>query len=188
MSYNFLNAQRAKLVPFPRPSTDPSKTELRAAPESVPLVTEHQGMDVLSTEECIELLRQEELGRIGFVQRGQPVILPVNFVYAAHSILFRTAPGSKLEVAQAGGRVAFEVDDWSSEHRTGGSVVAKGTAQEMTDEWFVAIAEVLDVEPWADQIPRDHWVRIEIAEITGRWIFRNPKGSGVAVVGETNGR
>ena len=43
---------------------------------------------------------------------------------------------------------------------------------EMTDEWMVALAEHFDVEPWADKVPRENWVRIQPDEITGRWIHR----------------
>jgi hypothetical protein len=42
----------------------------------------------------------------------------------------------------------------------------------MSEEWLINLAERFDVEPWADRVPRDHWVRIEPEEITGRWIHR----------------
>lgn len=139
----------------------------------VPLLqTDHQGLDVLSAAECRELISQEEIGRVGFNQRGRTVILPVNYAFVADSVLFRTAPGSKLDIAAIGGPVSFEVDDWDAETRSGWSVLIKGRAAEVTDAWIISLAEHFGVEPWADQVPRDHWVRISIEEITGRWIFR----------------
>ena len=140
---------------------------------SVPLLTvDHQGLDVLTVEECEELLAQNDIGRIGFVDQGSTVILPVNYAYVAGSVLFRTAPGSKLALAAAGDRASFEIDGWERTTRSGWSVLVKGTAQEMTDDWLVALAERFDVEPWADSIPREHWIRIQPDEITGRWIHR----------------
>ena len=139
----------------------------------VPLVmTDHQGLDVLSTAECHELLDQQTLGRVGFNDRGQTVILPVNYAFVAGSILFRTAPGSKLDLALRSGPASFEVDDWDVKARTGWSVLVKGRAEAVTDEWLVSLCEHFDVDPWADQVPRDDWVRISAEEVTGRWINR----------------
>lgn len=136
------------------------------------LAVDHQGLDVLSREECEELLAQYSIGRIGFDDNGVTVILPVNYAFVAGSILFRTAAGSKLELAAAGGRASFEIDDWDAGVRSGWSVLVKGRAGEMSEAWLITLAEHFDVEPWADKIPRDHWVRIEPEEITGRWIHR----------------
>ena len=156
----------------------PSRDVYTGSTSRVPLLTtDHQGLDVLSPEECRELLRGEQIGRVGFNQRGQTVILPVNYAFVAGSILFRTSVGSKLDIAQARSPASFEIDDWDTANRTGWSVLVKGHAEEVTDEWFVSICEHFDVEPWADQIPRDHWVRLTADETTGRWIFRVPEGS-----------
>jgi hypothetical protein len=156
----------------------PSRDVFATSTSRVPLLTtDHQGLDVLSPEECRELLRGEQVGRVGFNQRGQTVILPVNYAFVAGSILFRTSVGSKLDIAQARSAASFEIDDWDKANQTGWSVLIKGHAEEVTDEWFVSICEFLGVEPWADQIPRDHWVRLTADEITGRWIFRVPQGS-----------
>jgi hypothetical protein len=141
------------------------------------LTTDHQGLDVLSPDECRELLRHEQVGRIGFNERGQTVMLPVNYAFVAGSILFRTSVGSKLDIAQIGAPASFEIDDFDVKARTGWSVLVKGHAAEVTDEWFVSICEHFDVEPWADHIPRDHWVRLTADEITGRWIFRISEGT-----------
>lgn len=142
----------------------------------VPLVlTDHQGLDVLSTLECHELLAEQTLGRVGFNERGQTVILPVNYAFVADSVLFRTAPGSKLDTALRNQPASFEVDDWDSATRAGWSVLVKGRAESVTDEWLVSLCEHFDVDPWADQVPRDDWVRIRTEEVSGRWINRPPK-------------
>ena len=104
------------------------------------LTTDHQGLDVLSPDECRELLRHEQVGRIGFNQRGQTVILPVNYAFVAGSILFRTTVGSKLDIAQIGAPASFEIDDFDVKARTGWSVLVKGHAAEVTDEWLKEIS------------------------------------------------
>lgn len=160
------------------PTSGTSRDVFATSTSRVPLLTtDHQGLDVLSPEECKELLRGEQIGRVGFNQRGQTVILPVNYAFVAGSVLFRTSVGSKLDIAHARSAASFEIDDWDAANRTGWSVLVKGHAEEVTDDWFVSICEHFDVEPWADQVPRDHWVRLTADEITGRWIFRVPEGS-----------
>lgn len=136
------------------------------------LMVDAQGLDVLSPDECRDFLARETTGRVGLVANGQPLIFPVNYAFVADSIIYRTAPGSKLDAARRFDRVVFEIDDWSEETRTGWSVLAKGTARPVEDEWHIALCEYFDIEPWADQIPREHWVRIDITELTGRLIFR----------------
>jgi len=143
------------------------------------LMSAHQGLDILTVDECEELLSSEVVGRLGFLDAGQPIILPINYAFVAGSILFRTAPGSKLAAATQTERVAFEIDGWDRDARSGWSVLTKGRASEITNEWFVALCEFFGVEPWADQFPRDHWVRISVDEISGRWIFRDPKNEDV---------
>jgi len=150
-------------------STDDDPGRLPTVPL---LITDHQGMDILTPEECRALLADEEIGRIAFIDNGQTVVLPVNYVFSADSILFRTAAGSKLALARQGAGASFEIDGWDRDSRTGWSVLVKGRAAEVTDEWMVAVCERLGVDPWADGFPRDNWVRISLDEVSGRWIFR----------------
>lgn len=137
------------------------------------LMTDHQGLDVLSPDECRELLHSEQIGRIGFQVDGQVVMLPINYAFVADSVLFRTSAGSKLDIAQRRQAASFEIDDWDASTRSGWSVLVKGRAEVVTDEWMIAICEHFDVDPWADSVPRDRWVRLSADEITGRWIFRS---------------
>ena len=49
------------------------------------------GMEVLGDDECRHLLDAAPIGRLGFVDQGSPVILPVNFTLDGRSIVFRSA-------------------------------------------------------------------------------------------------
>jgi len=86
----------------------------------------------LTKRECFELLAQEQLGRVAFVDDRGPIAFPVNFVLDRHMVVFRTDEGAKLDAATRGGRVAFEVDGIDAATQTGWSVVVRGEAVEVT--------------------------------------------------------
>ena len=98
---------------------------------SLPL--DHSGMGVLSRDECYDRLRTARVGRLAFVSDGDPVILPVNHGVDGESIVFRTAPGSKLLAGDSELRVAFEVDGYDVDRRSGWSVLVRGTASTVED-------------------------------------------------------
>ncbi len=59
-------------------------------------------------------------------------MLPVNFRWYEHSVVFRTLEGHKLAAAAEQQHVCFEVDHWNADTRTGWSVVVQGVAHEVT--------------------------------------------------------
>jgi hypothetical protein len=63
--------------------------------------------------------------------------------------------------------VAFEVDGYDADQRTGWSVVIRGVALSV-EPADVAGLEKLGVSPWADRVARTHWVRIRAYSLTGR--------------------
>ncbi|GAB3624659.1 pyridoxamine 5'-phosphate oxidase family protein [Mariniluteicoccus endophyticus] len=79
---------------------------------------------VLSEDECWELLRAHELGRLAWADDGEATILPINYAVDDHTLVFRTAPGSKLEAVIADRVLAFEVD--ALEGEVGMSVMVRG--------------------------------------------------------------
>ena len=110
------------------------------------------------------------MGRIGFVDAGSPVILPVNYTMDGPAVVFRTAQGSKLSASMMQRPVCFEVDDWDAQSHTGWSVLAKGVADEVLDDQELERLAALPVRPWSRPDLRDHWVRILVEELTGRRI------------------
>ena len=130
-------------------------------------------VDALTEEVCRFLLAEEDVGRIAFVDDdGYPVVLPVNYVLADEFIVFRTAPGSKLEGVPLR-QVAFEVDHLSIIYRSGWSVLVQGHGQEVTTALDPQHARLRDhsVEPWAPGA-KDHWLAIRIERLSGRRIVR----------------
>jgi len=121
-------------------------------------------LQALEVPECLELLATEEVGRLGVVAGGRPEIFPVNYVLDGNGILFRTAPGTKLDAA-AGGAVVFEVDHLDRSTRTGWSVVVHGRAALYT-RFDSPVMQRASNLWWAS--PKDHLLRITPDVITGR--------------------
>jgi nitroimidazol reductase NimA-like FMN-containing flavoprotein (pyridoxamine 5'-phosphate oxidase superfamily) len=135
---------------------------------STSLPLDHSGMGVLTRDECYDRLRGARVGRIAFVSQGDPIILPVNHAVDGESIVFRTAPGSKLLAGDSGLRVAFEVDGFDADRRTGWSVLVRGSASTVEDTEEIGRLNRIGVWPWADLVERNHWIRIATYSVTGR--------------------
>jgi nitroimidazol reductase NimA-like FMN-containing flavoprotein (pyridoxamine 5'-phosphate oxidase superfamily) len=110
------------------------------------------------------LLASVALGRLATSVAGQPEIFPVNFVVQQHTILLRTAEGTKLLNALVNEQVAFEADDHDVEE--GWSVVVKGRAYVLGASEF-AEAERGQVLPWTTTA-KNRFIRIVPIEISGR--------------------
>jgi len=131
----------------------------RAASESVLELTE---------KECWAHLRAQQLGRLAIVVGGNPQIFPVNYAVGERSIVFRTAPVSKL--AHGPGSVAcFEIDGYDGHAREGWSVTAVGPLEEITDAQDARSRSLrqLQVDPLAPGA-RLHWVALHPDQVTGR--------------------
>jgi nitroimidazol reductase NimA-like FMN-containing flavoprotein (pyridoxamine 5'-phosphate oxidase superfamily) len=131
------------------------------------------GLEILSDFQCRQLLASKSIGRIAFPLAGETEVFPVNYSTDGDVVVFRTAAGTKLEQAPVA-RVAFEVDDWDAQARTGWSVVLKGIAQEVTsgNDPFSAALRARNVEPLAPG-EHEHWIAIYPALMSGRRFRRS---------------
>jgi nitroimidazol reductase NimA-like FMN-containing flavoprotein (pyridoxamine 5'-phosphate oxidase superfamily) len=119
----------------------------------------------MTREEAVELLAANTVGRFAYVARhGAPDVVPVNYAWSDGAILIRSGPGPKLQAAQRGECVAFEVDELDVDRRTGRSVVVSGRACVV-----VRHPGEDDPDPWADG-PRRHLIRIVPSRVDGRRI------------------
>lgn len=127
----------------------------------------------MRSAECWERIARAPYGRIATAAAGEIDIFPVNHGVDRFSIVFRTAPGTKLLELTINRRVVFEVDGIDGDEAF--SVVVKGEADQFDRPADVAIAEQLGITPWAPGT-KDRWVRITARDIQGR-AFTLPPGT-----------
>jgi nitroimidazol reductase NimA-like FMN-containing flavoprotein (pyridoxamine 5'-phosphate oxidase superfamily) len=140
-------------------------------------VDNRTGLAVIAPDACRELLAGEEVGRLAIVVGRSPSIFPVNYALDGDAVVFRTAPGTKLDHAERG-PAAFEVDGLDREARTGWSVVVHGRLEEVTrfDAATLARVSALALYPWAEGA-KDHWLRLVPSRVTGRRVSHRRPGS-----------
>jgi nitroimidazol reductase NimA-like FMN-containing flavoprotein (pyridoxamine 5'-phosphate oxidase superfamily) len=126
------------------------------------------GIELIDRALCLRLLANDEVGRLAVVVGGTPVIFPVNYILDGEVIVFRTAPGTKLDAA---GRspASFEIDSFDRGTRHGWSVVVTGRLEEVDEHGTKEMERMraLGVSPWADG-EREHFLRLMPDRITGR--------------------
>lgn len=124
------------------------------------------GQDVLSGEDCWDLLRAQEFGRLAYVIDGAPAIVPTNYVVDGRQLVFRTTDGTKLHSMLADPRVAFEIDQVDDDDEIGTSVVVRGEAHVLSADEEYRI-EQAGLRAWLGQ-DRPVLVAIRPTEVTGR--------------------
>ena len=118
------------------------------------------------------------MGRVGFVARGEVVILPVNYTVDGQDVVFATGAGSKLSCVEVGHYVGFEADSYDTGTRTGWSVVVNGFAEIVDSDEEAARLDGIGMRPWggAATAPDRVWVRIRPTTVSGRRIPAAPAG------------
>jgi nitroimidazol reductase NimA-like FMN-containing flavoprotein (pyridoxamine 5'-phosphate oxidase superfamily) len=132
-------------------------------------------LEELNADECLRLTGTQVIGRVGFIVRGEPAVLPVNFALVGELIVFRTARGSEFDILVRDADVVFEVDQADPAYHSGWSVIARGTAQGL--EGLMAEPELdrLALRPWGLASPPG-WIGIQLRELTGRRIVQVASG------------
>lgn len=126
----------------------------------------------LDAAQCWARLRGEQLGRLAMSVGDEVDIFPVNYVVDGDSLVFRTAPGTKLFEAVVSTYVAFEIDGHTEADAW--SVVAKGPAARLERQAEIEAAELLPLSPWAPTL-KYTFVRITPTSLSGRWFERGPE-------------
>jgi nitroimidazol reductase NimA-like FMN-containing flavoprotein (pyridoxamine 5'-phosphate oxidase superfamily) len=131
----------------------------------------------LSREECLALLGANSFGRLAVnAGEGAPVVRPVNYLFdeRSQSVLFRTAPGSKLHAVLRSTHATFEIDGVDEGARTGWSVIIQGVTEEVTSPGEIRRLDGLGSESWAPG-EKPHWVQIRAWTVSGRRIGAAPE-------------
>ncbi len=119
---------------------------------------------ILSDEECWEVLRSQEFGRLAFHLGEQVHITPINFAVDGETLLFRTAEGSKLLAVVMNPDIAFEVD--SHDDDVAVSVILRGAAR-LLEEDEAHRAENVALRAWVPTL-KYNVVEIRPTELSGR--------------------
>ena len=118
----------------------------------------------LTAEECWDMLRAEEFGRLAFRLVDEVHITPINYGVDGQTLLFRTAEGNKLLGVVMGSEVAFEIDrygeDWAR------SVVVRGPARLLPED-EAHRAENVPLRPWVPTL-KYNVVELEPKVVSGR--------------------
>lgn len=129
--------------------------------------TDTAGFNHLSPDECMEILGNNQFGRLAVSVGGRPDIFPVNFIVYEGNVVFRTAEGSKLASLAINSHVAFEVDGYDGDTNNAWSVVLHGQAKLIHHGPDEEHLESLPLFPW-NMAPKHHLVEIDPHEISGR--------------------
>lgn len=134
-------------------------------------------LEVLTTEECHQLLKSGLIGRVGVTVGGIAEILPVNYTMVEDdTIVFRTGLGTKLYAATSDAPIAFEVDYSDQETLSGWSVLVVGMSKEVTHPNEILEALAILPDGWVPN-ERQHVIRLVPSRVSGRRIIRDAGGT-----------
>jgi nitroimidazol reductase NimA-like FMN-containing flavoprotein (pyridoxamine 5'-phosphate oxidase superfamily) len=156
---------------------------MRLAPKRTPSFRD------LTPAECEAMLTRHHVGRLAYTFHDRVDVEPIAYVFAKRALVFRTAPGSKLETLAHHPWVALEIDevkglfDWRS-------VVVHGTVYALRDTgddsqrstYRAAVRSLRRLVPntlrEGDPVPfRSVVMRLHLDRVTGRAAWSGGKRS-----------
>lgn len=127
-------------------------------------MSEQDPVTELTVDQCWELLRGQEFGRLAYHLADEVHIVPINYAVERDRLLLRTAEGSKLLGVVMNPDVAFEIDEHDDEHAR--SVVLRGRAT-VLDEHEEHRAENVPLRPWVPGL-KYNVIEIVPTDVSGR--------------------
>ncbi|MGZ4707203.1 MAG: pyridoxamine 5'-phosphate oxidase family protein [Acidimicrobiales bacterium] len=128
---------------------------------------DHNGLEVLDREQCLALLTDASVARIGLSVNGVPVVLPVFVALHRGEVVFCSSEGTKLDAALQHATVAIEADAYDPTERTGWSVVVKGQVHAIVDPTEIERVAKLGLPTWTHDQP-NRYLAISTDLISGR--------------------
>lgn len=129
--------------------------------------TPTEGVRNLSPEDAWERARTMVVGRLAFSGGDRLELFPINYLVDRGTVLFRTAPGTKLAASMERLAVAFEVDGYEADTNEAWSVVVHGVLEPVLDTAAIVDAVALPLFPWQNG-EKAFFVRIVPSEVSGR--------------------
>lgn len=132
-------------------------------------MSEPADVTALTPQECRDLFAGQPVARVAFSDAdGALHVLPVTHAVVGDDVCFKSAPGTKLGRAAAGGRMVVQSDAVDDTGQTGWSVVARGNARIVTDEDELEVLMALPFQPWSHAAEEGLWVRVDVDQWEGR--------------------
>jgi hypothetical protein len=141
---------------------------------------------VLTKAECEAMLARHHVGRLAYTFHDRVDVQPIGYVYSRGALVFRTAPGSKLQTLAQYPWVALEIDevegpfDWRSVVVYGTAYVlhAKGSDAEVR-AYRAAVSSLRRLVPGtfrkSDPVPfRSVVVKLYVDRVAGRTARSTP--------------
>lgn len=139
------------------------------------MIPEHaagEPMLMLDAEQSWGLLEPGQFGRLVVVLGQRADVFPINYAAAPdRTLIFRTAPGTKLAKLAINAEVLFEADEVSTD--TAWAVTVRGQAHWLQTTSEIEAAEELQLRPWVPTL-KDNYVRVTPTEIGGRHFQFDP--------------
>jgi nitroimidazol reductase NimA-like FMN-containing flavoprotein (pyridoxamine 5'-phosphate oxidase superfamily) len=134
-------------------------------------------LTALSRPECLTLLAANSFGRVIVTigREHRALIRPVNYVFddSSQSVVFRTAPGTKLHALLRSRSACFEIDAIDATARSGWSVIVYGITETVLDPSDIRRLEACGLDSFAPG-PRPEWIRVRATTVTGMRISDAP--------------
>ena len=133
---------------------------------------------LLTDNEAQTLLRRNLIGRLGCIARGEPYVVPINYLFDAGTVYSHSLPGKKIEALRTNPRACLQVDEietdteWRSVIAYGNyeevhSPVERGTILNKLLSRFPRLTPVESVAVHDAAAPQTVVFRLRVDEITG---------------------
>jgi nitroimidazol reductase NimA-like FMN-containing flavoprotein (pyridoxamine 5'-phosphate oxidase superfamily) len=123
-------------------------------------------LEILSEDECRDLLASGTVGRLAYNDDHGPVVTPVNYAVDDGAVLLATSPDGQLARHAPSHSVALEVDDIDRDQRSGWSVLVRGRT-EVVEYADLPASHQRRPAPWAAG-ERTLYLRIAPTSLSGR--------------------
>lgn len=123
----------------------------------------------LRSEECWALLHRSGIGVLATSAAGGPDLFPLTYLVDGRSLMFRTAPGTKVDQLGVDDSAAFLAQGHDGDGHW--SVVVRGKVAITNDQVEVVGSGALELAAWAPG-PKHVFLRLTPSAVTGRRIQR----------------
>jgi hypothetical protein len=125
---------------------------------------------LLSRQECLDLLGSVRIGRLVYTRQALPAVEPVSFAVCGNDIVILADPNGQLAAAVRGDVVAFEADALDVTAQSGWSVTVIGHSRAAREPEDVSRLRGLSLSSWTPG-GNDTFICIDIAIVRGRRLY-----------------